>query len=121
MDRYVVTELSGFATMTTGRGTPGLSCMVLDTVYNRRVLRTWRSEDYAGPSHGNGKETARGRATAYAASLNQGNAPPTDPPKSGFRPTCPSCAARCDVDAIYCGECDARLYPKFDTRYKRLW
>lgn len=41
-DRFVVTEVKGYV----GReDAPGVSCMVVDTLYNRQLIATYRSED----------------------------------------------------------------------------
>lgn len=44
--RYIVTELEGQLDMTGGPFRNGLSCMVIDTAYNRRLIATYRTEDY---------------------------------------------------------------------------
>ena len=57
-ERYVVTELEGDLTPRQSskeerdRTVPGLSCHVVDTLVNRRLMATYRSEDYGGvPAH----------------------------------------------------------------------
>lgn len=48
--RYTVTTIEGFlSTARTGRG-PGVSYHVIDTLWNRRIVATYRSEEYT--AHG---------------------------------------------------------------------
>lgn len=111
--RYIVTELEGWSEQP-GRGKSnlmGLSVHVLDTAWNHRLLRTWRTEDY----HIGGKwtkervrETIPAKAHAYADALNRGKAPP-EPRHRGFRPRCPKCGTRCAVGATHC-TCGQDLY-----------
>jgi hypothetical protein len=76
MSRIAVTEIEGY----TARRPPklGLSCMVVDTAYNYRVLATYRSEDRhswsttgrRGSPPSIGHNEARARARAHAQRLN---------------------------------------------------
>lgn len=71
-DRFTVTELTGYATMRKGAGgSEGLSCCVIDTAWNYRLLATYRSEDYTGTGHTNmaAKRHVRELAAAHAARL----------------------------------------------------
>lgn len=129
--RYVVTELEGFLQVggrqRASSERPGLSCTVIDTQHNCRVMKTFRSEDESrGPLVGYGqrqdsRERARKRATEYAAKLNDGETPPRDHPYAphlrSFRPTCPRCSHLCDLHAIWCAECGTRLYPAWSGLY----
>lgn len=66
--RFVVTELEGFASVIRSTSSPGLSCMVIDTKCNRRVMATWRSEDFRGAL---ARTWARERAAREAERLNR--------------------------------------------------
>jgi hypothetical protein len=69
--RYVVTELTGFLGDGRGSGPPGLSCHVVDTRLNRRVVATFRSEDEHRRQGSLGMRTeARRKAHERAARLN---------------------------------------------------
>jgi len=83
MSRFIVTELRGYLgemggrVAATGR-VPGVSYQVLDTAWNHRLLRIWRTEDYKNRGDRarlTAEETARGRAEEYAADLNAGRTP----------------------------------------------
>jgi hypothetical protein len=71
--RYVVTELEGYLNVTS-MSVPGLSTHVVDTLQNRRVVKTWRSEEHNGG--GRSRETVRDHvrklAQDYADELNAG-------------------------------------------------
>jgi hypothetical protein len=46
-DRFVVTEIEGFGTSrAAGNGAMGISCHVLDTAANYRMVATFRSEQF---------------------------------------------------------------------------
>lgn len=45
--RFVVTEIEGYSGLSHARSR-GISCMVVDTLWNRRVVATFRSEDRGG-------------------------------------------------------------------------
>jgi hypothetical protein len=88
----------------------GLSVHVIDTAWNHRLLRTWRTEDY----HVGGKwtkervrETIRAKAHAYADALNRGESPP-EPRHRGFRPLC-GCGTRNEAAATHCASCGRNL------------
>jgi hypothetical protein len=81
--------------------------MVLDTLWNHRVVGTFRSEDYGGTVTRRHEE-ARYRAHRLAAELN--DEPPPEFNRSWqFKPTCPKCGRRADPDAAYC-RCGKNLY-----------
>lgn len=75
MTRFQVTELEGFGNV---RGSwygtaSGLSCTVIDTAWNYRVMATYRSDSYIrGPGGmvANAKAKARRLAAEHAARLN---------------------------------------------------
>jgi hypothetical protein len=74
MSRYVVTELEGFLNPAPSSKQPGLSCMVIDTVWNYRVLRTFRTEDYGQDnrfSNERRRQLIRQQARAYAEQLER--------------------------------------------------
>ena len=65
-DRYVITELEGVLTLGGGsRGRPGLSCHVIDTLDNRRIMAVRRSEN-----HNNQHSKVREWAADRCAELN---------------------------------------------------
>ena len=71
--RFVVTTLEGDLEAR-DKGSPrdrthGLSCMVVDTIWNRRVIATYRSEDarYAGTQ---ARNVTRRKAEEHAERLN---------------------------------------------------
>ena len=72
--RYVVTEIEGWAISPTGANhsrPPGISCQVLDSHLNYKLLGAWRTEDQ--PHHGGrvGMRTrVRAAAREHAARLN---------------------------------------------------
>lgn len=80
MARYVVTELEGF--LLPAQNVPGISCMVVDTLVNHRVVATFRSETriplgrsgYSGlaGSRMRGRAEARAEARRLADHLNRG-------------------------------------------------
>lgn len=103
--RYVVAEIEGYL----HHNGAGLSVMVVDTAFNRRVVKIWRTEDYGG-SIAMRRILVRQRARDYAEALNRGTPTPLDPiRRRGFRPTCPRCAILCEPGAVYCVECGCRL------------
>lgn len=76
--RYEVTEIEGFLTGL-GRGSnasPGLSTHIVDTLWNRRILGTWRTEDYAGTVVSR-RALVRNLAARRAATLNGSTPPPS--------------------------------------------
>ena len=90
MTRYVVTELEGYPTATYGvKRAPGLSVHVIDTAWNRQVVRSWRTEDYGG-AHWSKRNHIRHAAAQLAAKLNE-ESPPTPLRRDGFWPMCPYC------------------------------
>ena len=109
MNRYVVTELEGFPMLESKRRS-GLSCAVIDTAWNRRVVAAYRSEDYARARGTVASiESARAEAYSHAARLN-GEPQPEQYRRSWvFRPKCPTCGTRVDPDAAYCS-CGKNLY-----------
>lgn len=76
--RYVVTELEGYLNQTPRASSLGLSCHVIDTAYNRRLVATYRSEDRKGYGGGYGRvfsqvigrDGARQLAQDHADKLN---------------------------------------------------
>lgn len=86
--RFVVVEIVGDLEPRVGRGRPGalggLSCMVIDSRWNRKLMATFRSEDYGGQelSYANeqtalrAKATCRRKADELAADLNARAAEP---------------------------------------------
>lgn len=119
--RYVVTEIQGWLT-DGGKRHAGTSYHVIDTHWNRRLVATWRTEDF-GRGGTSACEKARSRCEALAAKLNGTTTVRVVPRRSTkyvpFMPTCPreDCAVRCDVDALYCVECGTRLYTLESGRY----
>ena len=72
--RYVVTEIEGFLSIEGGQGSkgnPGLSCHVIDTLVNHRVVGTFRTEDgdRSAPQFVK-RMRVRGAAAELAARLN---------------------------------------------------
>lgn len=74
--RFIVTELEGFDTVDRRTGNPGLSCHVIDTHWNYRLVRTWRTEDYYRRGYAFACRYVRQRAQEHAAYLNAGKTPP---------------------------------------------
>lgn len=72
VSRYVVTELEGRIGDGNGPGLPGLSCHVIDSLWNRRLVATYRSEDQrgGGRSRGTMADVARLKAAEHAERLN---------------------------------------------------
>ena len=71
--RYVVTELEGFgnADPRSSHANPGLSCHVIDTAWNRRLIATYRTEDLPVQARHEGKRIrVRRMASDHAARLN---------------------------------------------------
>ncbi len=70
--RYVVTELEGFNEFSRGSSLhPGLSCHVIDTAWNYRLVATYRTEDYGrGGRHWSKRLKVRERAAQHAERLN---------------------------------------------------
>lgn len=85
-ERFVVTEIEGFARKTATSGAPmGLSCHVLDSACGYRMMATFRSEEFAqarppGPATREqrleySRELVRRLARARADELNAGLVP----------------------------------------------
>jgi hypothetical protein len=55
--------------------TPGVSFHVLDTAWNHRLMRTWRSEDFKRYGREQMEKEAERRAREYAEDLNAGRTP----------------------------------------------
>ena len=73
-DRYVVTELLGVRTLGGGsRGRPGLSVHVIDTMDNRRIMASRRSEDHNN-QHSKVREWAADRCAELNARWQAANA-----------------------------------------------
>lgn len=79
MDRYVVTELEGWPITPRNRTTsgpaaalPGLSCNVIDTLVNPRLIATYRTEDVGrnGMKRESRRELIRAKAREHAGRLN---------------------------------------------------
>jgi len=68
MSRFVVTELLGYITARKSPGPHGLSCHVIDTAWNRRLVATYRSEDLT--RRNDGRTKARKLAREHAERLN---------------------------------------------------
>ena len=69
--RYVVTELEGYLNGGRGGGANvGLSCHVIDTAWNQRLIATYRTEDYPSGGHQWARLAVRDRATRHAARMN---------------------------------------------------
>jgi hypothetical protein len=66
--RFVVTELEGYRGST--YRLPGLSCHVIDTLCNRRIMASYRSEDFAYGGREASWRSARAEASAKATELN---------------------------------------------------
>jgi len=79
-ERFIVTEIEGYATPRhSGTKMPGISCHVLDTAFNHRLMATFRSEVFTrtplsvettGARREYAKEKARSLARARADELN---------------------------------------------------
>lgn len=72
--RYIVTELEGFMEFSSGggRANPGMSCHVLDTAWNYRLVASYRTESYgraAIPQYVK-RGYIRARAREHAERLN---------------------------------------------------
>jgi hypothetical protein len=76
MTRYIVTELEGWAIGTSQSSgssgkLKGLSCHVIDTLVNRRVVATYRTEDLRGGTPMYAKRSrVRSQAQQHADRLN---------------------------------------------------
>jgi hypothetical protein len=77
-DRYVVRELEGYRQVLATNGFPGLSVIVLDSRWNYRVVREFKSEDdHDGSYHGHAptraqkRENVRAKGRELAARLNE--------------------------------------------------
>jgi hypothetical protein len=67
--RFVVMELGGYRSGGRGGGRlPGISCQVIDTAWNHRLVATFRSDD---PGFHPGRTWARAEAHRFADRLNQ--------------------------------------------------
>lgn len=67
--RYVVTELQGWRNANEGSGPPGVSFHIIDTLWNRRLVATYRSEECRGGRY-DGRVVARQRAYFNCERLN---------------------------------------------------
>lgn len=68
--RYIVSSVEGFfGQFTSGR--PGVSCHVLDTLVNHRIVGTFRSESYKHVGRANMAKRAREDAEDRAWRLNK--------------------------------------------------
>lgn len=71
--RYVVTELEGYDTAARSAKRPGLSCHIIDTAVNHRLIASYRTESYRAGLFGNGdliRRAVREKAAGHAARLN---------------------------------------------------
>jgi hypothetical protein len=72
--RYIVTEIVGFMEFSSGggRANAGMSCHVLDTAWNHRLVATYRTESYGrAPIPQNVKRGyVRSKAREHADRLN---------------------------------------------------
>lgn len=57
--RFIVTEVEGFANPLSRAANSGLSCQVIDTAYNCRVMATFRSEQLTRTPHSIDTKEAR--------------------------------------------------------------
>ena len=69
--RYVVTEIEGYPLKPHGSRLPSLSCHVIDTMWNHRLVATFRSEDRKGIPRWRGRSRTRELAAERAALLNR--------------------------------------------------
>ncbi len=67
MSRFIVTELEGINGMR--YRIAGLSCHVIDTLWNHRLIATYRIEDYHGGTRASHWRQVRERAEAHRAEL----------------------------------------------------
>lgn len=73
MSRFVVTEIEGFIRPVRGGvDAPGLSCHVIDTMWNRQLVRSFRTEDpiYNGKKRDYKRLLVREQSQRLAAELN---------------------------------------------------
>lgn len=134
MRRYEVTELFGYATAKGHSKTkPGVSCHVVDTAFNRRVVATFRSEELRA---GGGRQGSYPQAEAVAITRHKahelcdglnGAAPEPEPEPAraaypqelrrrggdhaadDLSPTCPRCGDLSARGSTHCNSCRARL------------
>ena len=73
MSRYVVTEIEGHLTPISGPMLFGLSCHVIDTVWNHRMVATFRTEDmrYRGRTYDYKRILVREQSRRLADELNR--------------------------------------------------
>ena len=75
MQRFVVTELTGYLRLGAGRGgndSPGTSFHVIDRAYNHKLIATYRTEDVRGGLvRAMKREKQRTAALEHAARLNE--------------------------------------------------
>ena len=66
--RFIVTEIEGYTRLerTHSATHPGISCHVIDTLWNRRLMASYRSEDQPRGT-GHDREDARAATRALAA------------------------------------------------------
>jgi len=69
--RYVVTEIEGYSLKSHGARPPALSCHVIDTMRNHRLMATFRSEGQKGIPRWRGWSRTRELAAERAALLNR--------------------------------------------------
>jgi len=84
-ERFIVTEVEGFATSRAAGNAPmGITCHVLDSAVGYRMMATFRSEDFSRARSSaytregrlaHARERARSSARARAAELNAGLVP----------------------------------------------
>lgn len=67
--RYVVTELQGWRNANEGSGPAGVSYHIIDTLWNRRLVATYRSEECRTRGY-SGRVVARQRAYFNCERLN---------------------------------------------------
>jgi len=72
VSRFIVTELEGWTIGTSGKTSgaakSGISCHVIDTHWNHRLMATYRSDGYLYRYHG--RDGVRKKAREHAERLN---------------------------------------------------
>jgi hypothetical protein len=134
MRRYEVTELCGFRSVRGhSRTEPGVSCHVIDTVWNRRLVAVFCSEDMRRPDgkrggYPNAEAIAVARAKAHELCDGLNGAAPEPEPEPAraaypqelrrrggdhaaddLSPTCPRCGDLSARGSTHCNSCRARL------------
>lgn len=108
--RYIVTELRGYLSDHQSGGVPGTSYHVIDAPWNRRLIATFRTEDYRTASRLTARDQARFRAEEMADALNAGQRPRRLTSwRLRRRIPCPSCGDLLSETLTRCVACGTRV------------